>query len=130
LFREMVTLPAACSRGQVGAVVMDCTLPAAPDTTGVLSFEYPGTMERMTPPPRCYSVPELAEVLRVTPAFVRERTNRRQWPHLRLGARTVTFTHTHLQEIIRLSERLPAERVSPSATRRRRQAVMGALKHL
>lgn len=91
-------------------------------------------MNHKTPPEddssyeKNYTVAELAERLRVTTSFVRQKASKRQWPHLRFGPRTTVFTQQHYDEILEFSERTV---VDPSGsletTQQRNKRILKAL---
>lgn len=64
-----------------------------------------------------YSPAELAEKLHVSESFVKSRAYNGDWPHLRLGQRTVVFTEAHYAEIVQLTERTPRNRRQRKARR-------------
>lgn len=62
------------------------------------------------------TIRQLAELLQVS-----ERTVQRNvpnWPHLKIGPRTIRFTETHIEQILTSHDKQPQ---APRPSRRRRQ---------
>lgn len=71
--------------------------------------------------PRLYTAKEIAEALRATENWVKERARRRQIPFTLVGG-SYRFSEEHLEQIIEIFEQLPQSKAGQVATAPRRRA--------